>query len=162
VSYQPNEQIVQGLIDACIYGKYKKLNDFLSEDITFHIPGRNPIAGTHRGIAALIKLSYRVQSQAQYYPLTTTHVHTVSGPTYVATTSFKESTIENATINWQSKSLFFFHGSLIAACWVFIDDQCAFNRYWSQPLPTTTGTIRHSKPNTYPGIVSINYLPVDI
>ena len=162
MSHLLNEQIVHQFIDACTTKKYKKLNDFLSEDITCHIPGRNPLGGNHNGVAALIKLCTRMQHQMESYPLTTTHIHTVSGPTYVASTSLKETAINGRTLTWQAKTLFFFRGELIAACWEFADDQGAFDDYWSQPLSSAKEAIRHSKPGAYPGFANLAFLTADM
>jgi ketosteroid isomerase-like protein len=162
VPHLQNEQTVRQFADACLTGKYRKFGDYLSEDITCHIPGHNSISGTYNGVPAFTQLCMRTRSQILAYPLTTSLIHTVSGPAYVASTSLKETVINNKALTWQAKTLFFFRDQFIAACWAFVDDHETFDDYWSQPLPASAEAIRHSKPNTFPGLADFIYIAVDI
>lgn len=51
----PNETLVRQGYDAFSRGDMDTLRGLFAEDIVWHVPGRSPLAGDHRGVDAVLQ-----------------------------------------------------------------------------------------------------------
>ena len=50
----PNEELVRRGFDAFATGDVNMLRELLHQDAVWHAPGRNPVAGDHQGVEAIL------------------------------------------------------------------------------------------------------------
>ena len=50
----PNEELVRRGFDAFATGDVDTLRELLDQDAVWHAPGRNPVAGDHQGVDAIL------------------------------------------------------------------------------------------------------------
>jgi uncharacterized protein len=50
----PNEELVRRAFDAFANGDVDTLRGLMDQDSVWHAPGRNPLAGDHRGVEAIL------------------------------------------------------------------------------------------------------------
>jgi uncharacterized protein len=50
----PNEELVRRAFDAFANGDVDTLRGLMDRDSVWHAPGRNPLAGDHRGVEAIL------------------------------------------------------------------------------------------------------------
>ena len=50
----PNEELVRRGFDAFATGDVNMLRELLHQDSVWHAPGRNPVAGDHQGVEAIL------------------------------------------------------------------------------------------------------------
>ena len=50
----PNEELVRRAFDAFASGDVEALGELMEPDSVWHAPGRNPLAGDHRGVEAIL------------------------------------------------------------------------------------------------------------
>jgi ketosteroid isomerase-like protein len=50
----PNEELVRRAFDAFASGGVETLRELMNQDSVCHAPGRNPLAGDHRGVDAIL------------------------------------------------------------------------------------------------------------
>jgi ketosteroid isomerase-like protein len=50
----PNEELVRRAFDAFATGDVDTLRGLMDHDSVWHAPGRNPLAGDHRGVEAIL------------------------------------------------------------------------------------------------------------
>lgn len=52
----PNEALMRDMASALEHGNLEAFSKFLADDVTYHIPGRNPTSGDYRGGEAVLDL----------------------------------------------------------------------------------------------------------
>jgi ketosteroid isomerase-like protein len=57
----PNEQVVQDGFAAFSAGDLDTLRRLIAPDAAWHVPGRNPLSGTHKGVDAILTYLRRTQ-----------------------------------------------------------------------------------------------------
>ena len=50
----PNEELVRRAFDAFAKGDMGTLRDLFDQDAVWHVPGRSPLSGDHRGVDAIL------------------------------------------------------------------------------------------------------------
>jgi ketosteroid isomerase-like protein len=50
----PNEELVRRAFDTFASGDVETLRGLMDQDSVWHAPGRNPLAGDHRGVEAIL------------------------------------------------------------------------------------------------------------
>jgi ketosteroid isomerase-like protein len=103
----------------------------LTDDIAWHIPGTNAIAGDYRGIDAVLDYFARRRDLANK----TLRMHprdilTGDGDTVAALTD-GTATIGGRERRWSTVGLYRVRDERIAACWLLPLDPAAFDRIWA-------------------------------
>jgi len=55
-SLHPNEEVIRAMFAAYEAGDHETLKQLLAKDVVYHVPGRSPFGGEHRGQEAVISL----------------------------------------------------------------------------------------------------------
>jgi uncharacterized protein len=126
--------VLQALHDAqnAMYtgGGVDAVRALLTEDIEWHVPGENAIAGHYRGMEEVMRYFHRRRALAS----NTLRLHpgeTLVGDSHVAVLTDGTATLEGTEQRWSTIGLYRLRGERIAACWLLPLDQPSFDRVWN-------------------------------
>jgi ketosteroid isomerase-like protein len=107
------------------------LHQLLAPDITWTVPGDNPIAGTYRGLDEVLDYFRRRRDLAgNTFQMTRRDVLVGDGARIAALTD-GSATIGNVDHRWSTVGLYDVTDQQITACWLLPLDQRAFDTIWS-------------------------------
>ncbi len=107
------------------------LADVLAPDVTWTIPGSNAIAGTYRGLEAVLDYFTRRRAIANStFRLDRRDVLVGSGGTIAALTD-GTATIAGQQRSWSTVGLYEVRDGLVAACWLLPLDAAQFDAIWA-------------------------------
>jgi ketosteroid isomerase-like protein len=102
----------------------------LHDDVEWHVPGRNAIAGDYRGVDAVMAYFARRRDLAGR----TFRVHPgevlVGEGDHVGALADGTATIDGREHRWSTLGLYRFAGERLAGCWLLPLDPEAFDRIW--------------------------------
>jgi uncharacterized protein len=105
----------------------------LTDDVTWHVPGRSPLAGDHRGRDEVLRYFARRRELAD-----ATFRIDVRGVLVDDDRAVLLARCEVArgveTFTWRTVAIFRIAGDRIAECWVVPYDQGAFDQIWSSAV----------------------------
>jgi ketosteroid isomerase-like protein len=106
------------------------LRALLTEDIAWHVPGENAIAGTYVGIDAVFGyFAHRRELARGSFRMHPAELLTGAGD-HVAALTDGTATIDGVEHRWSTVGLYRLRGDRIAACWLLPLDQPAFDAIW--------------------------------
>jgi ketosteroid isomerase-like protein len=130
--------VLQALHDAqnAMYsgGEVEAVRALLSEEIEWHVPGENAIAGNYHGIDEVVVYFHRRRALAS----NTLRLHPeeiLVGDTHVAVLTDGTAIFDGIEHRWSTTGLYRLSGHQIAACWLLPLDQDTFDCAWS-PRPS--------------------------
>ena len=107
------------------------LRQLLAPDITWTVPGDNSIAGTYRGLAAVLLYFQRRRDLAdRTFQMSRQDVLVGDGDRFAALTD-GSATIRGAEHRWSTVGLYEVAGQQFTACWLLPLDQRAFDAIWT-------------------------------
>jgi ketosteroid isomerase-like protein len=111
-------------------GDMEPVEALLTEDVEWHVPGENAIAGDYRGIAEVSEYFRRrrnlVGSSLQLRP----GEMLIGEGDHVAVLADGSATLKGVRRRWSTVGLYRLRGERIAACWLLALDQEAFDDAW--------------------------------
>jgi ketosteroid isomerase-like protein len=108
------------------------LRELLTEDVRWHVPGGNAIAGRYRGIEEVMDYFARRRDLAsRTFRMFPGELLVGEGP-YVASLTEGRATIGDEEHRWSTVGLYRFRGSRVAAVWLLPLDQDEFDRIWAE------------------------------
>jgi ketosteroid isomerase-like protein len=114
-------------------GGESALRELLTEDVRWHVPGRNAIAGTHEGIdAVLTYFARRRKLAARSFRMHPGELLIGDGD-HVAALTDGTATIAGEEHHWSTVGLYRFESSRIAEVWLLPLDADHFDRIWTNP-----------------------------
>jgi ketosteroid isomerase-like protein len=109
------------------------LHDLLTDDIAWHVPGDNAIAGVYIGRDAVMAYFARRRDLASR----TFRMHPgevlVGDRDHVAVLTDGTATIAGRPRRWSTIGLYRLRGDRVAACWLLPLDQAGFDAVWAEP-----------------------------
>ncbi len=111
-------------------GEMDAVRALLTEEIEWHVPGENAIAGDYHGIDEVIDYFHRRRAIAS----NTLRLHPgeiLVGATHVAVLTDGTATFGGVEHRWSTVGLYRLLGNQIAACWLLALDQDAFDHAWA-------------------------------
>jgi ketosteroid isomerase-like protein len=103
----------------------------LTEDVEWHVPGRNAIAGDYRGIdEAMAYFARRRDHAARTFRMHPGDVLVGDGDR-VAVLTDGSATIGGRDERWSTVGLYRVDGGRVAGCWLLPLDPAAFDRIWA-------------------------------
>ncbi len=125
--------VLQALHDAqnAMYsgGGVDAVRALLSEEIEWHVPGENAVAGDYHGIDEVLDYFHVRRALAS----NTLRLHPgeiLVGDTHVAVLTDGTAMFGSVEHRWSTVGLYRLHGQQIAACWLLPLDQHAFDSAW--------------------------------
>jgi ketosteroid isomerase-like protein len=108
------------------------VHSVLTDDIAWHIPGTNAIAGDYRGIDAVLDYFARRRDLAnKTFRMHPRDILTGDGDTVAALTD-GTATIDGVDQAWSTVGIYRLRGDRIAECWLVPLDAAAFDAIWSR------------------------------
>jgi uncharacterized protein len=112
-------------------GADKALRAVLADDIEWHVPGANAIAGDYHGIDAVFGyFARRRDLAAGTFRMHPRDLLTGDGDS-VAVLTDGTATIDGAERRWSTVGLYRIAGGRISACWLLPLDPAAFDAIWA-------------------------------
>lgn len=109
------------------------VRELLADDIEWHVPGRNAIAGDYRGVEEVLEYMRRRRDLAsKTFRLHPGEVLTGDGE-HVAVLTDGTAIIGGAERRWSTVGLYRVGGGRIEACWLLPLDPVAFDEIWAAP-----------------------------
>ncbi|HEV3228183.1 MAG TPA: nuclear transport factor 2 family protein [Solirubrobacteraceae bacterium] len=105
----------------------------LTDDVAWHVPGRSPIAGDHRGREEVLRyFAARRELARGTFRIAVRDVLVGDERTVV----FADGRVEcnGETLGWQTANVFRLADGKIAECWVLPYDLYAFDHIWSSAV----------------------------
>ncbi|MEA2290062.1 MAG: hypothetical protein QOD55_2059, partial [Solirubrobacteraceae bacterium] len=102
----------------------------LHDDVEWHVPGRNAIAGDYRGVDAVMAYFARRRDLAgRTFRMHPGEVLVGEGD-HVGALADGTATIDGREHRWSTLGLYRFAGERLAGCWLLPLDPEAFDRIW--------------------------------
>lgn len=111
-------------------GDVAPLRELLTEDVEWHVPGDNAIAGHYRGIDAVLDyFARRRDLAAGSFRMHPGDVLVGEGD-HVAVLTDGTAVVDGAERHWSTVGLYRLRGERIASCRLLAFDQAAFDAVW--------------------------------
>lgn len=125
----PNERLLRDEYRARADRDDRSLADVFAEDIVWHVPGKNAIAGEYRGKDQVMEYIRRRRALADdTFEVTVEDVLANDEHGFVIASG--SAIRDGKRKKWRAHGLYRFDEGRIAECWVFPEDQDAFDAIW--------------------------------
>jgi hypothetical protein len=105
----------------------------LTADVAWHVPGRNAIAGSYRGLDAVLGYFARRRDLARNTFRLEPGEVLVGDGCHAAVLTDGTATLGGRERRWSTVGLYRFDAGLVAACWLLPKDPEAFDAIWGRP-----------------------------
>lgn len=113
-------------------GSECRLRDLLAQDVTWHVPGANAIAGDYEGVDEVLGYFARRRELASgTLRLHRKDILTGQGATVAALTD-GTARIDGSAHRWSTVGLYRFREGLLVECWLLPLDTTQFDRIWAE------------------------------
>jgi hypothetical protein len=112
-------------------GEADALREVLTEDIAWHVPGRNAIAGDYRGFDAVLDYFARRRDLADRTFRMQPRDLLIGYGDQVAALTDGSAVIGGIERSWSTVGLYRIAGTRVAECWLLPLDPAAFDAIWS-------------------------------
>jgi acyl-CoA thioesterase FadM/predicted SnoaL-like aldol condensation-catalyzing enzyme len=135
VSAQSNQELIaefrrrQGAMYAG--GELEPVAELLTDDIVWHVPGRSPIAGDHRGRGAVLRYFTHRRALAEN-TMRIEIVQSMADEQAVAELADGRARLGGEEAFWRTIGLYRIQDGRIAEAWLVPFDLAAFDRAWSR------------------------------
>ena len=140
----PNEQLIRDFYEA--QGRFysgeddaRALAALLTDDIVWHVPGRNAIAGDYRGKDEVFGYFERRREHAHRSLRIEVH-HTLAGDEVVMQLAGGRAEIDGIVREWETVGVYRIRAGKISECWLVPFDQYAFDEIWAAREHRSSGT----------------------
>ena len=114
-------------------GDAEPVRALLTDDVVWHVPGRNAIAGEYRGVDAVMDYFRRRRDLAgRSFRLHPGELLVGEGE-HVAMLTDGTAVIDGVERRWSTVGLYRLRGERIATCWLLPLDPAAFDEIWAGP-----------------------------
>ena len=126
----PNEELVRSAFDAFAKGDVDTLRELFDQDAVWHVPGRSPLSGDHRGMDAILGNFAKTAElsggtfRIDLHDVVANDEHTVA--LYVARGEREGRTFENRNVLVSHVR----NGKMVET-WLLSDDQYAADEFFS-------------------------------
>lgn len=112
-------------------GDVEPVKALLTDDIEWHVPGANAIAGLYRGVDEVVDYFQRRRALASNSLRLHPGELLVGDQEHLAVVTDGTAVLEGAEHRWSTVGLYRTRNGKISACWLLPLDQEAFDRAWS-------------------------------
>jgi ketosteroid isomerase-like protein len=125
----PNAEVVQKLFQAYESGDGVMLDELFADDVTLHMPGKGPLAGTFQGKAQV--LGWFEQMGAAAGESFRAEIHSITGDDDHGVALVTESGQKNGkNYEWREVDVFHVRDGKITEGWILIDDLYAADEFF--------------------------------
>ena len=127
----PDEAVVRRFIEAMVARDVGAITACFADEVVFHIAGRNPLSGKHRGKQAVMTRLFQAWEEA--FGGLEIDVHDVlATDDHVVVLSDRQATRDGRTLEMRSASVYHVRDELIAEAWLFEWDPYAMDEFLSE------------------------------
>jgi ketosteroid isomerase-like protein len=131
----PNEKLIREFYEAQgrLYGgeqNREAVAALLADDIVWHVPGRNEIAGDYRGKEQVLAYFARRRDKAKG-SLRIEVRRTLADEEFVLQLAGGSAMLDGKPASWETVGVYRISDGRIAECWLLPFDQYAFDRIWA-------------------------------
>ena len=126
----PNEQLLRNEYRARADRDDRLLAEVFADDIAWHVPGKNLIAGEYRGRDQVMEYVRRRRALVDdTFEVTVEDVLANDEHGFVIASG--SAVRDGKRLEWRAHGLYRFENGRIAECWLLPEDQHAFDAIWS-------------------------------
>jgi len=126
----PNEALLRREYEARAGRDDRALAEVLADDVVWHVPGRNAIAGEYRGVDQVMEYVRRRRELVDGSFEITLH-DVLANDEHGFVIASGRATRGGRIFEWRAHGLYRFRDGQIAECWVLPESQYDFDRIWS-------------------------------
>jgi uncharacterized protein len=127
----PNENLLRREYEARAARDDGALAEVFAEDVVWHVPGRNSIAGENRGIDEVMEYIRRRRELADDGAFEITVHDVLANDEHGLVIATGRATRGGNAVQWRAHGLYRFRDGRIAECWVLPENQYEFDKIWS-------------------------------
>ncbi len=128
---RPNEAVVRKGYEAFSKGDIETLQkEVFTEDIVWHVPGRNPLSGDYKGISEVLGFFGQL-AELSVGTLQVTLVDVLANDERAVGLSHGTGTREGKTLDSHEALVFRFRGDKVSEAHGYSQDQHAVDQFWS-------------------------------
>lgn len=125
----PNERLLRREYEARANGDDQTLLEVFSEDIVWHVPGRNKIAGVYHGRDEVMEYVRRRMDLADgTFEIIVEDV--LANDSHGLVIASGRASRGGRSYEWRGHGLYRFEGGKIAECWLLPEDPQLFDEIW--------------------------------
>jgi ketosteroid isomerase-like protein len=126
----PSEAVVRRFIDAMLSRDVGAIAGCFTDDVVFHICGRNALSGDHRGKTAVMTGLFQAWEEA--FAGLEIDVHDIlANDDHVVVLSDRRASRDDRSVDMRSATVYHVRDDLIAEAWLFEWDPYAVDRFLS-------------------------------
>ena len=126
-----NELIVRSLVAAFVNGDGETCRAHLHDHAVHRVPGHNPMSGWYKGCDAIVAMCLKRDQALAGKHYRATFVSMSASNEHVAMLTTVDAESGGRQYTWNDTLVFFFEDGKVAACWMFVDDEEAFDAFWN-------------------------------
>lgn len=127
----PNERLLRREYEVRARQDYGRLIELFSDDIVWHVPGRNAISGVYRGKSEVMDYVRCRQALAGgTFEITVEDV--LANDRHGVVIASGRATRRGKDYEWRGHGLYRFEDGKIAECWLLPEDPVLFDEIWTE------------------------------
>jgi ketosteroid isomerase-like protein len=141
-----NARVVRAFLEAIQARDIARVSETLSDDVVYHFPGENRLAGSYRGKPAVLSFLPQLPRLLDEPPMFDVH-DVLSSEAHATDLSNYYGVRRGQRYSWRVVRVYHFKAGLISEIFVTVDDQAGLNWFLSDDLDAadTDGTSRIRK-----------------
>jgi ketosteroid isomerase-like protein len=126
----PDEAVVRRFVDAMVRRDVGAIADSFADDVVFHISGRNPLSGDHRGKQEVLTRLFQAWEEA--FGGLEIEVHDIlANDEHVVVLSDRRASRDGRTLKMRAATVYHVRGGKIAEAWLMEWDPYAIDDFLS-------------------------------
>jgi ketosteroid isomerase-like protein len=126
----PNEGVVRRFVDAMVARDVGAIADCFTDDVVFHIAGRNSLSGDHHGKTVVMTRLFQAWEEA-FGGLQITIHDVVTNDDHVVVLSDRQARRDDRTVDMRGATVYHVRDGRIAEAWLFEWDPYAIDEFLS-------------------------------
>jgi ketosteroid isomerase-like protein len=126
----PSEGVVRRFVDAMVARDVGAIADCFTDDVVFHIAGRNALSGDHHGKTVVMTRLFQAWEEAFGGLLITIH-DVVTNDDHVVVLSDRQARRDDRTVDMRGATVYHVRDGRIAEAWLFEWDPYAIDEFLS-------------------------------
>ena len=127
----PNEAVVRRFVDAMVARDVGAIADCFTDDVVFHIAGRNALSGDHRGKTAVMTRLFQAWEEA-FGGLQIMVHDVVANDEHVVVLSDRRARRDDRTLDMRAAGVYHVRAGRIAEAWLFEWDPYTIDEFLSE------------------------------